>query len=180
RWSGYRRSRCAQPSRPGDLGDAFADLGAARSECEVDEEFAVALRPGDGRSDDRSRAETMGHSGHHDPIEDLAMDRRVAHDAAIGPALASLELRLDERDYVVAGTGAERLDDRTEDDTQRDERHVDGREVDGFGEGRGRQVPGVGPLHRDDARVAAERFGELSATHVESVDPARAALQQDI
>ena len=79
------------------------------------------------------------------------------------------------------GPGRSVVDDRAEDLVERDERHVDGR--------RGRSaragvaavsVAGVGPLHRDDPRVGAERLGELAATHVESVDPARAALQQDV
>jgi hypothetical protein len=39
---------------------------------------------------------------------------------------------------------------------------------------------GVGPLHRHDASVTTQRLGELSASHVESIDARRTALQQDI
>ena len=42
------------------------------------------------------------------PLEDLAMDRRVAHDAVVGPAAAGLELRLDERDDLAAAARASR------------------------------------------------------------------------
>ena len=44
----------------------------------------------------------------------------------------------------------------------------------------GGQRPRVRALHRDDARVATQRLGELAATDVESVDAARAALQQHV
>ena len=54
------------------------------------------------------------------------------------------------------------------------------REVDRLRQGCGRQRPAVGPLHADDAAVAAEHLGKLSTAHVESVDAACAALQQDI
>ena len=40
--------------------------------------------------------------GVDDPLEDLAMDRRVADDAVVGPAPAGLELRLDQRDDLAA------------------------------------------------------------------------------
>ena len=109
------------------------------------------------------------------------MDRRVADDAVVGPAPAGLELRLDERDDVAArdpagawsATGPRTLSSEMN-DTSMVARSI------GSGQGRRGQVAGVRPLHRDDAGVGAERFGELSAAHVESVDPARAALQQDV
>ena len=107
------------------------------------------------------------------------MDRRVADDAVVRPALAGLELGLHEGDDRapagprVVATGPRTLSSEMNDD-------VDDREVDRLGQGRGGQGARVRPLHRDDARVATERLGELAATHVESVDAARAALQQDV
>ena len=50
----------------------------------------------------------------------------------------------------------------------------------GSGRRRGGERAGVRALHRDDARVAAQRLGELAAAHVESVDARRAALQQHV
>ncbi len=38
----------------------------------------------------------------------------------------------------------------------------------------------MGALHRHDPWVAAQRIGELSMTHVESIDAHRAAAQKDI
>ena len=61
-----------------------------------------------------------------DPLEDLAMDRRVADDAVVGPALAGLELRLDEGDDVPRGA-AERRRDGPRTIAERDERDVDRR-----------------------------------------------------
>ena len=114
----------------------------------------------------------------HDPLEDLAMDGRVADDAVVRAAAAGFELWLDERDDLAAG--AERGGDRRQDEVQRDERDVDRGQADGLGQrGRG-QRPGVRALHRDDAWVAAQRLGELGATDVEGVHAGRAALEQDV
>ena len=99
------------------------------------------------------------------------MDRRVAHDAVVGPAPAGLELRLDEGDdrahrgASVVATGP-RTRSSEMNDTSMTARST------GSGSVVAVSVAGVRPLHRDDARVAAERFGELSAAHVESVDAA--------
>ena len=161
------------------LGDPLADLGAIGARAEVDQELAVALRAGDRRGDDRARAEAVAPGALDRSLEDLAVDRRVADDAVVGAAPAGLELRLDERDDRAA-PARERRRDRAEDEVERDERHVDRREVDRLGQRRGGQLAGVRALHRHDARVAAERFGKLSAAHVESVDARRAALQQDV
>ena len=38
----------------------------------------------------------------------------------------------------------------------------------------------VGALHRDDPRIGAQRIGELSVAHVESIDARRTAAQQHI
>ena len=67
------------------------------------------------------------------PLQDLAMDRRVADDAVVRPALAGLELRLDQRDDRGRRAG-ERRRDRPEDQRERDERDVDGGEVDRLGQ----------------------------------------------
>ena len=90
------------------------------------------------------------------------MDRRVADDAVVGPAAAGLELRLDQRDdsarraRSVAATGP-----RTR-SSEMNETSIVARSI-GSGSVVGGQLAGVGPLHRDDARVAAKRFGELAA-----------------
>ena len=63
---------------------------------------------------------------------------------------------------------------------ERDERDVDDGEIDRLGECRRREPAGVRALERRHTVVAAQRFGELTATHVESVDVARAALQQHV
>ena len=106
------------------------------------------------------------------PLEDLAMDRRVADDAVVGPAPAGLELGLDQRDdRGRPAPSVEATGPRTS--VERDERHVDRGDVDRLGQASAAvRVAGVRPLHRDDPRVAPERLGELAAADVESVDAA--------
>ena len=79
------------------------------------QELAVALRPEDRRGDDRARAEPELGAHRDDPLEDLAVDRRVADDAVVGPAPPGLELRLHERRRSWPRGVAERGRDRAED-----------------------------------------------------------------
>ena len=108
------------------------------------------------------------------------MGRRVAHHAVIGRALADLELGLDEGDDRGAGLAPERGRDRPEDESERDERHVDHRQLDRLAEGLGAQGPDVRPIVDDDARIAGDPVGELAPTDINGVDPGGAALQQNI
>ena len=142
------------------------------------EELAVALRSQERRRDDVPGPEADGPGMLDDAFEDLAMDRRVADDAVVGAAAAGLELRLHERDDVAARP--EGRGDRGEDEVERDERDVDRREADRFGQGRGCERAGIRALHRDHARVAAQRFGELAAADVERIHARRATLQQHV
>ncbi len=50
----------------------------------------------------------------------------------------------------------------------------------GSGKRGGGQGTGVRPFHRHDARIAAERLGQLAAADIEGVDAGGAALQQDV
>ena len=108
------------------------------------------------------------------------MGGRIAHDAVVGGPAADLELRLDERDDVAADGRVEGGGGRRQHLRERDERDVDDGQAHGFREGAGRQAAGVRPFERDDPRVGAKLFGKLSATHVESIDTGRAALQQHV
>ena len=93
---------------------------------EVDEELAVALGPGDRRGDDRARAEAVCLRGRDDPLQHLAVDRRVANHAVVCLALAGLELGLHERDQVPPLAGLEgRKATGASTRPERDERHVD-------------------------------------------------------
>ena len=142
------------------------------------EEFPVALGPGERRGDDGARPdpEPAGHATIRSRTSRWTAGSRTTP-WSVRPRPAS-NCGLTKRDDLAArpkGRGH-----RGEDQRERDERDVDRREGDGLRERRGGQLASVRPLHRDDPRVAAERFGELSAAHVESVDPARTALQQDV
>ena len=86
-----------------DLRDPLVDLGTARARRRGGRGTRDCPRgPWIGEAMTRARAEADRLGGGHDPLEDLAVDRRVAHDAVVGPAAAGLELRLDERDDVTA------------------------------------------------------------------------------
>ncbi len=63
---------------------------------------------------------------------------------------------------------------------QRDERDVDGDQVEGTGQVVGRQIAGVDVLAHDHARVGAQAPVELSVADVERDDLPRAALQQHV
>ena len=162
----------------GDPRRPAGGLGARRVEDGVDEELPVAGRPderrrGEVERDEPRAADVVERSGQH-----LAMDRRVADDAARRAAAAGLELGLDERDDLAAGIQA--ADDRRQDEAQRDEADVDDRERDRLAEERRREVAGVRPLPADDARIAAQRVGKLAAAHVDRVHAHRAALEQGV
>ena len=170
RSSGCRRTRSGPPSWAGDLGDPLADLGTARPGREVDEELAVAVRPGDRRGDDRAGAQADALACVDGPLEDLAMDRRVADDAVVGPAAAGLELRLDERDDVAASR-PEGRGDRAEDQRERDERDVDRGDVDRLRAGWRRSgsgrwsAPSRPPAGRDGATRRAVRDRRRARRH---------------
>ena len=63
---------------------------------------------------------------------------------------------------------------------QRDERDIDGDDVEGPGQVGGRQIARVDVLEHDDARVGAQAPVELPVADVEGDDLARAALQQHV
>ena len=108
------------------------------------------------------------------------MDGGIPDDAVIGPTATGLELRLDERNDRAASCRVETSRHRPEDLGQGDERHVRDGQRDRLGQAGGTEGPGVRPLHRDDPGIRPQRLGELSATHVESIDTRRAALQQHV
>ena len=151
---------------------------------EVQEEFAIAGRPDERRSGTgqrTSRPSAMAACSH--AIHGSGLDRRVAHDALGHLAWLGLELRLDQAHDRAAGN--QLVDDAGQDAGERDEGDVDDGQADplrqGDGLGIGRVQPaGMGPLHGDHPGIRPQRLGELSAAHVESIDAARAPLQQTV
>ena len=68
---------------------------------------------------------------------------------------------------------------------ERDERDIDHGQADRLGQldrlrVSGVEAIGVGALHRDHSRIPAQRIGQLSASHVESIDARRTTLQQGV
>ena len=108
----------------------------------------------------------------------------IADDAAGHIGGSRLELRLDQgHDLALAGERGASRRARTRvsemNDTSMTARLTGSGSA--TGSRRRRIEPGsVRALHRDDARIAAQHLGQLSASHVESIDACRAALQEDI
>ena len=114
-----------------------------------------------------------------DPPQHVEVDRRVADHAAVDRLPTGLELRLHEWDDRAAA-GTEAGGHRPENEPERDERDVDDRDRDRLGQDARSQGPSVHPLHRDDPRIPPERLCQLTAADVDRVDPARAALEEDV
>ena len=106
----------------------------------------------------------------------------VSHDAALADfGAAGLELRLHQDDHVAAGV-EERWDDR-EDETQRDERHVDrddGEDARVWWKLIGSQRSRVHALDDGHSRVAAQLPIELAVADVEGDHAPRAALEEHV
>ena len=100
------------------------------------------------------------------------MDRRVADDAVVRPPLAGLELGLDERRRSAPRRRERRGDRARTRSSEMNETSIDGQRDAAPAAWSAVSVAGVGALHRDHPGIAAERLGELAATHVESVDAA--------
>ncbi len=101
-------------------------------------------------------------------------DHAVAHLLAAG-----LELRLD-KGHDPAALRAETACDRCQDAVERDERDVHHGQVHGARQDAGTEGACVGALHRNDARIVAQRFGELAAADIEGVYAAGVALDQQV
>ena len=144
----------------------------------MDEELAVALGPEDRRGDHRAGAEAVflrRGTIRSSTSRWIAGSRTTP--LSVLPLPASNWGLTSATIWPPAG---ERRRDRAEDLGQRDEGDVDRDERDRLGKAVGRQLPGVGLLHRHDPCVSAKRLGELTATDVDGVDAARTALQEHV
>jgi RNA polymerase sigma-70 factor, ECF subfamily len=146
----------------------------------VQEKFAVAFGAVDRRVDDFDGcAADFGDAG-ADAVNGELVRGGVADDASLADVLAAgFKLRLDEDD------GFERLqshggDDRRQDERGGDERHIHGEESDSRRQIAGDQVAGVGALHKRDARVAAEAFGDLAIAGIDGEHAGGSVLQHAV
>ena len=153
-------------------------MSAGHDATEMEEELDVALLPGDRRRASTPRASILPQRPRPYLLEHARVHRRVADDALAHFGAAGLELRLDQRDDV--GARPQQRRDDGQDLPQRDERHVDGDDIDGTRQIGERQVARVEVLDDDDARIVAQRPVDLAVADVERHDARRAALQQDV
>ena len=119
--------------------------------------------------------------GLDDPAQDRSMDCRVAHDAAVRPALAGLELRLHQRDdrSPPSGPNVEAIGPSTS-PSEMNDTSID-RQVDRLGEAS--SAVSVRALVRSIETTRGSRasaLGELAAPDVDARRPGRAALQQHV
>src|SRR5438034_415442 len=91
---------------------------------------------------------------------------------------ARLELRFDERDDVPARFEERRQ--RRQDETERDERHVNRHHAHGMRHIVRREMTGVHAFAHGDPWIGAKWPGELTVTNVESDDTRRAAAEENI
>jgi hypothetical protein len=111
------------------------------------------------------------------------MDGGVGDDAAafVGLGFARLKLGFDQRND--SSGCAEQCNRDRKYLTQRNKGAIDHRE---FERGKwlwkrgGRQVPGVGPFHHDDARIMAQLPGKLAMSDINGINLPRAVLQETI
>src|SRR2546421_6072576 len=130
----------------------------------MQEELDIALRARNGRwrRGHGVQSYLTGCGGHF--FYDARLHLFVPDDSLANLAPAGFELRLHERDDV--GVGAQQRRDDGEDLPQRDERHVDGHDVDGTGQIRRLEVPRVEVFDDHDARIVAMRPVDLAVTDV--------------
>ena len=119
----------------------------------------------------------MIHRPPGDAPDDRGMDERIADDPFSAHLVAArLELRLDERDDV--GSRADDTNDGGQHLCQRDERRIDGGNVDPF---RKRlEVADVRALHHHHARVFAQAQVELAIADIDRVDTTGASLEHAV
>ena len=107
------------------------------------------------------------------------MHRRVSDNALFPDVLLpSLKLRLDQAKHL--SRRLQQLLDRRQHDPQRDERHIDHREVERFAEILRRHIADVRPLHYNDARVRADLPRQLPIAHIDGKYLTRPLLEQTI
>ena len=112
-------------------------------------------------------------------LQYLAMDGRIADHAPVGRTATRFELRLDEGHDRSAGR-TEAAHYRPQDQSERDERHVDRGERHPSRQRIGAQVPRVRAFQGDDPWIASERIRQLAPSNVHGVDFRGASLKEDV
>lgn len=151
----------------------------------MQQEFAIAFGAGDGGIDNVDRGSGVFFDAGVDAIDGALVSGRIADDASFADVLASgLELRLDEEDEFEScayrGSSSDCLQERRQDEGSGDEGDVHGEEGDVGGQIAGIEEAGIGALHEDDARIVAERLGDLAITGVDGENTLGAVLQHAV
>ena len=114
-----------------------------------------------------------------DAVADFLVQFRLAHHAALAdPALADLELGLDQRDQAGAGPGQRQ--GRRQHHLEADETGIADHEIDRIGDQPGVQAAGIGLFHHRDPGIGAQFPGQLAMADIDRIDPGRPPGQQDI
>src|ERR1035437_1130714 len=155
-------------------------LGSLGLPCaKMQKKLLVAGRAGDwrGRHAQALQPDGLGRLG--DPRDHRLVHRRIGDQTAPPDLLApGLELGFDERHDV--GPRGEKRRGRPQNEAQRDERDVDGHDVDLVRYIRARERSGIDALADDDARVGAQAPIELTVADVERDDAGGSSLQQHV
>ena len=149
----------------------------------MDEELPVALGAEERRGNEITRPETAVRGQRRHALQHGPMGGRIPDHAVIRRTLADLELRLDQGHDVgprAAGSGPQRRGDGSQDEAERDERHVDDGQVDRLADEISGQRPRVRAVVDDDPGIPGDPVRKLASTDVDGVDPGRAALEQHV
>lgn len=113
------------------------------------------------------------------PVADLGMDRRIAHDPApADPRAPRLELRLDQRGEP--GPRRQQGQDRRQDEAQGDEADIDGTEIRRDRDGVAVEAARIPAFEVGDAGIIPQRRVELVAPDIDGVDMGGAPRQQRV
>ena len=149
------------------------------SHPQVQEELAVTGIAGDRRFSHCCAVQSYLSSRARGLVDDALMNNRIANDTFLADLeAASLELRLHQGDNVAAAAEHRRY--AREHVTQRDERHVDGDDVDRTVELGRLQVACVRALDDHDPWIASQPPIELAVTDIEGDDANRAPFEEHI
>ncbi len=154
-------------------------FGPDPSDTEIHQEFPVAHGTEEGRGRHPGHREALFPRNGSGALEHRPMQRGVANDSPFPDLpLPHLELRLDQR-HDVGGEGQQPAH-RRQHQRQRDERHVDGRQVGAIRKTGRLQVPDVRPLQHLHAGIGPQACGQLAVPHIHRDHPARSRLQQAV
>jgi hypothetical protein len=144
---------------------------------QVNKELDVPSGTLEWRANEVPKAISVARRPNNQPTEYTGADPLVANNAAPADLVPlRLKLRFNQRDD--ARTRHQQPPQRLQNLCERDERYINGRQIDELRECR--QIASVGSFHHDHAGVLAETVVDLAVADIHGIYPRSAVLQQTI